>query len=393
MHVDVLVVGGGPIGAVAARCAAEAGATVLLVERRDNLRLSSCCTGLVSPRTVKILGASEDCVLREIRSIKLHSPNGQILNLAADHAKAVVIDRARLEQGLHVRMRDAGVDVRLGTEVVRVSDEKIIVSSSDGEEQLTAAMTVGADGPRSRIARQFDLPCPEQFVHGAQAVVEMDRHAASDTVEVFLGEAVAPGFFGWAVPAEESQLRVGLGVTPPRDPSEYLDRLLAKWFPEANVISRAGGQIPISPVARSATHSVLLVGDAAGQVKPLSGGGLYSGGVCARIAGRIAATTALSGQSGDRAAASYESEWRSAIGREIAFGQSMRRISGMLTDHDLNALFAACEDRELLSFLSEHADIDRFHRLPDELAVHPLLWKKVLRLLPLITSREITEPA
>lgn len=391
MHVQVLVVGGGPIGAVAARCAAEAGASVLLVDRRDALTRSSCCTGLVSSRTLATLGVSTGSVLREIRGVTVRGPNGHGLELSTVQTKAVVIDRTRLEQELHELARDAGVDVRLATEAVSAAADAIVLESDDGPMQVAASAVIGADGPHSRVAQWFGLPHPEQFVHAAQAVVETKQEIPSDRVEVVLGEEVAPGFIAWAVPAEEGRLRVGLGVVPPFDPSEHLDRLLSTRFPECRVLSRAGGWIPVAPTPRSATDSVFLIGDAAGQVKPLSGGGLFLGGICARIAGRIAAETALSGVPNQRAAAAYESEWRSTIGREIAFGRSIRRILETLTDRDLNAVIATCDEPDLLSFLAEQADIDRFHRLPDELAARPLLWGKVLRLLPCIVKREIAD--
>ncbi len=391
MHVHVVVIGGGPIGTVAAKCAAEAGASVLLVDRRDDLSRSSCCTGLVSPRALTSLDVSSGPILREIRAVTVHAPNGRTLEVTADHTKAVVIDRSRLERELHIQARAAGVDVRLGTEAVSASRDTIVLESTDGPKAVTASAVIGADGPSSRVAQWFGLPPPEQFVHAAQAVVETDCAVPSGRVEVFLGDNVAPGFFAWAVPAEEQRLRVGLGVSPPFDPSVHLDRLLATRFQGCRILSQACGRIPVSPTSRSATGAAFLVGDAAGQVKPLSGGGLYPGEICARIAGRIAAETALSGASNPRAAAAYESEWRSAIGREIAFGRSMRRISGLLSDRDLNAVVAACNDPDLLSFLAEHADIDRLHRLPDELAAHPSLWGKVLQLLPLIVDREIAD--
>jgi len=392
VHAQLVVVGGGPIGAVAARCAAEAGASVLLVERRADLSRSSCCTGLVSPRTLATLGVSTESVLREIRGITVRAPDGRELELSADHVKAIVIDRGRLERELHERARDAGVDVRLATEAVSASSDAIVLESADGPMRVTAPVVIGADGPCSRVAQWFGLSRPEQYVHAAQAVVEADPQFPSDRVEVVFGEKVAPGFFAWVVPAEGERLRIGLGVFPPRNPSEHLDRFLKARFPEHEVLSRAGGWIPVAPAPRSATDSsVLLVGDAAGQVKPLSGGGLFLGGVCARIAGRIAAETALSGASDRRAATAYESEWRSAIGREIAFGRSIRRICGTLSDRELDVAIAACDDPDLLAFLAARADIDRLHRLPDELAARPPLWGKALRLLPCVAKREIVD--
>jgi len=391
VHVQVVVVGGGPIGAVAARCAAEAGASVLLVDRREDLSRSSCCTGLVSPRTLSTLGVSSGSVLQEIRAITVHAPDGQRLDLSADHTKAVVIDRFLLERELHSLAQAAGVDVRLGTEAVSASNGTIALESTNEPRTVSASVVIGADGPGSRVAQWAGLPPPDRFVHATQAVVETDHTVSPDRVEVFLGQGVAPGFFAWAVPESAERLRIGLGASPPSDPTGLLEQLLTKRFPSARVLSRAGGRIPISPAGRSAAEGTFLVGDAAGQVKPLSGGGLYPGGICARIAGRIAAEAALSGESSRRAADEYESAWSSAIGREIAFGQSIRRIANTLSDRELSAVLAACDEPDLLSFLAEHADIDQFHRLPDELAAKPPLWGKVLRLLPLVVHRETTD--
>jgi len=386
----VVVVGAGPIGAVAARAAAAEGASVLLVDRRGDLERSSACTGLISPRTLSILNASSDCILREIRAITVHAPDGRTLDLTADHTKAIVVDRPCLERDLHRTARAAGVDIQLGTEAVSLVDEGILFECCDGRRTASASIVVGADGPGSRVAAWFDLPSPERFVHAAQIVLERPEVIRPDRVEIFFGQNVAPGFFAWAVPAEERTVRIGLGVSPDHDPSAYLDRLVSDRFSDCRVISRTGGRIPIAPVRRAAADGVLLVGDAAGQVKPLSGGGLYPGGICAQIAGRIAAEAVLADPPRP-AASAYESQWRSAVGREIAFGQSVRRISSMVSDRELNAIFAACDDPELLSFLADHADIDRFHRLPDRLALHPSLWGKLLRLLPFVASREIAD--
>jgi digeranylgeranylglycerophospholipid reductase len=388
VHAQVVVVGGGPIGAVAARSAAQAGASVLLVERRKRPAPSSCCTGLVGPQALRILGVSTNCALLEIRGVSVHAPSVRKLELSANDTKAIVIDRLRLERELHDLARAEGVDVRLGVKAIAASDGAVVLESNGGQETIDASFILGADGPGSQVAQWFGLPSPERFVHAAQVVVETQGTTASDRVDVFLGNEVAPGFFAWAVPEGRNRLRVGVGVSSTLDPWPYLDRLLASRFPKSRTCSREGGRIPVAPTPRSATGSVLLVGDAAGQVKPLSGGGLYPGGVCARIAGRIAAETALSGASDPQAAFVYESEWKAAIGREITFGQSLHRLYSSLSDDDLNALIAACDDPELLAFLAEQADIDRLHRLPDELAARPSLWGKVLRLLPLVAGRD-----
>ena len=392
VHTDVLVIGGGPIGAVAARAAAEAGAAVSLIDRRPDLGRSSACTGLISPRTPSILGIPPDCTVREIRSITVYAPGGRTLDLDADHTKALVIDRSVVERALHRAARAAGVDVQLGTEAVAVSEAGVLLQGDDMRWTVSAPVVIGADGPHSRVSEWFGLPRPEQFVYGVQAVVDGIDMPRPDRVEVFLGQTVAPGFFAWAVPAEGRTVRIGLGVVPGHDPAAHLDRLLEERFAGCRVIARTAGVIPVAAAPRTAADGVLLAGDAAGQVKPLSGGGLYPGATCARIAGRIAADAAVSGRP-SHLLSSYESAWRSAVGREIAFGRSIRRMAATVSDRDLDAVFAACDDPDLLAFLAEHGDIDRFHRLPDKLAHHPPLWGKVLRLVPFVANAEVAGPS
>ncbi len=380
MTSDVVVVGGGPIGLLAARCAAERGASVLLVDRRDRPGSSSCCAGLVSPRTLSTLGASTDTVLREIRSVAVHAPNGTCVVLSDEATKAVVIDRGQLERELCAGAGAAGAKLRFGTEAIAGSPGRIVLQAKGRRYEVAAAAIVGADGPTGSVASWFELTPPDRHVRAAQAVVEADT-AHPERVDVYFGADVAPGFFGWTVPAEVDRLRVGVGVAPPADPFVYLSALLAARHPHARIVDRAGGRIPLAPVPRSSHGSTLLVGDAAGQVKPLSGGGLYTGAIGARIAGRFAAEASDGGD-----VTGYDDAWRSAIGREIAFGRAVRRLATRIADPVLDAAVAASADPELLSFLAARADIDRFHRLPDELAAHPSLWGKVLRLLPIVLA-------
>jgi flavin-dependent dehydrogenase len=213
-----------------------------------------------------------------------------------------------------------------------------------------------------------------------------EKASCDDRVDIFVGETVAPGFFGWSVPAEDGILRVGVGVLPPHQPSTFLGRILSERFPHAHVQSRCGGWIPLTPAPQLAAANALLVGDAAGQVKPLSGGGLYTGGACAQIAGEEAARLARAGEHAHDVLTDYPRRCQEAIGREQAFGRSIRHHLARLKDEDTEAAAAALDDRPFLQFLADHADIDCFHRLPDQLASEPRLWATLLRIVPLLGS-------
>jgi flavin-dependent dehydrogenase len=345
-------------------------------------------------------------VLQEIRAIRIHLPTGRQIDLRSDQVKAVTIDRRQLEQELLVNARQAGADVCFNTKAMNAQDGTLHVQSSNEDLHIRTSVIIGADGPRSRVASWFSLAQPVHFVAAAQVELE-DVSPHMDRVDFFIGSEIAPGFFGWSVPAEAGIMRVGLGVLPPHVPTAFLDRFLAHYFPTARIRSRSAGWIPLGPAPQTTAQGVLLVGDAAGHVKPLSGGGLYTGGSCARIAGEIAAQIArsaariagevaarISTRSSARIAGSndiaadlytaYALRCAEIIGKEQAFGQSMRIHISKLGDEDIEAAAIALSDRQLLQFLADEADIDLFHQLPDRLASEPRLWSTLLRIVPLL---------
>jgi len=385
-HYDVIVIGGGPIGAVAAREAAKAGARTLLVERRKEVKGPLACTGLVSPRTLPTLGASSESILREIRAVEGHSPDGSSLLLRADQVKGVVIDRISLEAELLAAAESAGVELLLGTEG-RVEKGGVATLISDqGEERANGKVIIGADGPRSGIAAKFGLSSSAPPLLAIQVEIEATPKE-KDKVDIYFGRELAPGFFAWAVPAEPDRVRAGLAIPAGTNPQPLIERFLSSHFPSSDVLSRVSGLIPSRPVSRSVDDRLILVGDAAGQVKPLTGGGLYTGGLCATIAGRVAAGASLSGRTDMAGLMEYEAEWRAAIGSEIRFGLASRDALLPLDDEGINAAFAVLNDPDLLRFIAKTGDIDRPSLLISALIHRPWLWERVLPIIGIMDEQ------
>ncbi len=382
---DVVVVGGGPAGAVAARTAAENGASVLVVERRSRIEGPSPCTGLVSRHALTALGASERSVLRRIRAVAVYGPNAHA-TLRAASDKAVVVDRAALERELLERAAAAGVEVRLGTSAVGAKRGEVRVRRQGGVDVVGARVVVGADGPKSDTARWFDLPGPAETLRAAQ--VEVVAEGSEDAVDVFVGTLVAPGFFAWSVPSELGRRRVGLAVSDPLDPLELLGRLVARRFPAARVISSITAPIPIPPVEPIVGDGVLLVGDAAAQVKPWSGGGLYVGGICARLAGRAAADATRSDDASQGRLARYAEACRRAVGGELRFGGAARSMLRTMSDPALDAAISALQEADLAAFIAHEADIDHPSRILSRVVSHPRLWPSLFSLWTAVRSAD-----
>ncbi|HQM38263.1 MAG TPA: hypothetical protein PLN64_05145, partial [Candidatus Bipolaricaulis anaerobius] len=144
--------------------------------------------------------------------------------------------------------------------------------------------------------------------------------------------------------------------------------------PGERVVRREGGLIPLGPAPCTAGPRVLLVGDAAGQVKPLSGGGLLFGAIAARIAGEVAA------ERPDHLA-EYEARWRALLGDEIAFGLRGRVAFVSLRDGELDRIVAALDRPELRRLVAAEGDMDHPSRLVQAVVARPGLWPAVIPLV------------
>lgn len=361
---DIAVVGAGPAGSVAAISAATQGAKVVVLERAPNA--VPRCAGLISMRTLAELSIPEDLILERLSGVVVHGPKGAEAVVSAPTPKAVVVERKGLDRLLRERAGEAGAELRLGV-VARGWDGRKLHTDRG---PLEADVVIGADGAASGTASWAGLPRPREHLVAYQAEVEAEP-CYPGHAEIFLGRGVAPGFFAWAIPAGD-RIRVGLGTTEGRRAAGLLRGFLRRRFPGGRIVSFVGGLIPIGPPPTTCTERVLLVGDAAAQVKPLTGGGILFGTVCARIAGELAAA----GKPKE-----YERAWRMEVGREIEFGLLARRAFLSLDEGELDRLVRLLSEPEVRNFLVEKGDYDFPSKLLPELKRSPHLWPLGLRAL------------
>ncbi|MGQ9699797.1 MAG: geranylgeranyl reductase family protein [Candidatus Bipolaricaulaceae bacterium] len=366
MRYEVVVVGGGPAGALAAAAAAQAGAQTLLLERAS--RRIPVCAGLVSSGTAERLRVPPNLVLREIRGVRLFSPQGRRVELRAEEVKALVLDRPRLDVWLRAQAQEAGADL-WPVEAKGIEGNQLFA----GREAVPFEVVVGADGVQSGVARWTGLPGPQEVLVAAQAEVEED---IGDEVEVHLG--VVPDFFAWAVPAEEGLTRAGLATASGRRILSQLRDFLGRRFPQAKVRGLRTGLIPLDAPTRIVDGRALLVGNAAGHTKPLTGGGLAFITRCAPLAGELAAQ-------GPKALPQYSQRCQELIGEEKTFEAQARRLFLGLKPRAVEQAIRALEHPPLRSFLAEVGDIDHFAEIGKTFLRNPKLWPLLLslaRLLP-----------
>ncbi len=316
---DFLVVGVGPAGARFARRAAEAGYDVLALEK-GRVGEPLACSGHVSTDIWEYVpaGAKSTLLQNRVRGANFHvgGPGSRAYPFYKREEVSNVIDRVELDRTLARAASDAGADVRENhtvTEVREASDRvRVTASVEGGEETFEARMVAGSDGPVSRVRRAVGLPEPGEKLHGVLAFTDETDHG--DFVDVHL---TAPRFFAWRIPRGEAGVEYGLAAPPGAEVTALFDELTTAYGVDTDRF--CSGAIPVGPPDSVTSRRVFLLGDAAGQTKPFTGGGI--------LYGMTAADRAAETIDPERPATldAYERAWRDELSREIRLGHWLRR--------------------------------------------------------------------
>jgi len=374
---DVLVIGGGPAGLYAAYCLAKAGRRVAVFEEHSEIGRPLHCTGLLAVESFSRFTLPQDAILGTLRSARLHSPSGHLFSLASAQDETVILDRPSFDRGLADQALKAGADLFLGRriETLHRFREGVVACTSNGHggrRLFRGRLGILATGVAYHLHRDLDLGLPSQFVQTAQVEVDF----ADDTeVEVHFGQEVAPGSFAWIVPFRRggaSKARIGLLAS--RDAGGYLDRFLQS----PKVASRTlpgrpwhyrRRPIPLRPIQRTYAERVLVVGDAAGLVKPTTGGGIYYGLLTGELAAATAEEALVAGDCSARFLRRYQAAWRAALASEIRTGSLFRRYASRLLDGEIDEAFQLASSDQVSRLIRDHATFN-WHR-----AVILALWR------------------
>jgi len=346
---DIVVVGAGPAGSRVAAGLAARGLRVAVCERQSHAGASPCCTGLVGCDAVSLLNIPPEIIQHQARGARLFSPDGSSLRVWRDEVQACVLDRPALDGLLAERAAAAGAEYFYDTTVTNIEigrDEARVISVAGAFSAGAVVLAVGAGALTARLG----LGRPGDVVIGVQAELPAE---GIEEVEVYFGEAVAPGFFAWLVPVGVGRAKVGLMTR--RRPLHYLRKFIAGKAAAGRIdaagMSLSRGLVPLRPLKRTYGRRLLVVGDAAGQVKPTSGGGIYYGIICADIAAAVLAEAASGDDFSAGFLARYQRRWRQRLGAELRRGYRLRRGYERLGDRSRARLFAIIRewgiDREL----------------------------------------------
>jgi digeranylgeranylglycerophospholipid reductase len=369
---DVVVVGTGPAGSTAARECAARGLTTLCIEEHGTIGYPIQCAGLLSLPALQECEVSQNCVLHQVRGARFVTNSGDIGTLDAGIPKACIVDRGILDREMAASALEAGADIRLKTSVRAVSGSGVITSGMRGKEEVRGRLIIAADGVRSGIARMMGFPRSPVLLSGLQAEIRWEMEPAY--VEVH--PHASPDFFGWVIPLGKDRARVGL--CGEEAVKERFERFLSRY--PSSIVHRVSGAIPLGVMPRTFGNRTLFIGDAAGMVKPTTGGGVYTGVRSARHAAEVALACCEEGRFDDQILASYEQRWKQDFGRELLLGFRLFQLRRSLSEEEVDRLLSVLKEPSLLETIKTYGDMDRPRKLLVQLAKKPAFYP-LLRLL------------
>ncbi len=362
---DAIVIGAGPAGLTAAAGLAARGYDVLVLEEHATIGVPVHCTGLIGVDAFDELDLPRSTIRSICRSARFTAPDGQSVLIEGGEVRAAVIERAEFDAMLAARARAAGAAIESGCAVrqIVVGGGGVDVAIADGAVRRARALVL-ACGAQYRFNRELGLGVPRAFMQTAQVDAPF---APREHIEVEFGRAVAPRGFAWMVPfARDGRACARLGLMCAGSAAAYFRPYAASLAAAAGIDGSALPRprlkiLPLGPVRRTYAARVLAVGDAAGLVKPTTGGGIYYGLLSGRIAADVLAG-ALARDTLDAAALrAYETRWRERLGPDIRAGLAFRTVAARLDDNAINAMIRLARVNGIVPLLKHHADFN-WHR-------------------------------
>ncbi len=345
---DVVVVGGGPAGSWTAKHAAERGASVLLLEKDREIGVPvRCGEGVGAADLARAVDIQDRWISTAVTGARLVAPDGTEVE-AYPKEKGYVLDRKRFDMDLASMAARAGAEIRTkacvcGLVVENGSIQGVSVNHLGHRFLIRASVIVGADGVESRVGRWAGLHTqvsPEDMSSCVQFTLVHPK-IVPDVAELRFGSKIAPGGYLWIFPKGNRAANVGIGITGAyslnKKPIFYLREYVERFYPGASVLALVAGGVPVAPPMKEmVADGLMLVGDAAHQANPLTGGGIVNALLAGKIAGRVAGEAVAERNVSKKRLSEYPKEWVKTEGKHNEIFYRIRSVVDRFKDEDLN---------------------------------------------------------
>ncbi|MFC1803568.1 geranylgeranyl reductase family protein [Thermoproteota archaeon] len=359
---DIIIVGAGPAGSMAAKAAAEKGNNVIIIEEHETPGTPVYCAEGLSIGGIKDGGleAVPPYVTQQISTARIFAPNGKSFDLTADNWTGYTLDRQVFDRTLTENAVKEGAILMTKTKATDVIKEgKQIVgikAVKEGEEvEFRAKVVIGADGHWSIIRRRAGLQRYfSDYVTCAQYQLgRLDLNDPSAN-EFYMGERYAPGGYAWVFPKSKSVANVGLGVRKKhtKAPIEYLKDFCNNdpRFRNAKILKTSGGICPVSgTLDKIIMDGLILIGDAAGMLVPMTGAGIHCGIESGKMAGKVAVEAVIENDVSEVKLNQFRVMFDKYWGKRIKESGKVLEMLDRFNDEDLNTLAEIINNDDILA--------------------------------------------
>ena len=381
---DIVVIGAGPVGIYISIQLVKRGLRVLVIEEDAQIGRPRFCTGLISKEAFDRFSLPREAIEGEFRSAWVFSPLGSRVCLKNKAIQVYVTDRAILDLGLYHQAKEIGVEFMLNCRclALRINDNYAEAKIVFDQRQTTvkSQILILATGIKYNLHRCIGLTPPANFLDCSQVQV---CGQSGGEIEIFVGNSIAPHSFAWIVPLREKRLRIGLSTR--KDSPSFLKSFL-KYLKLKGRINEESPDIirrpvPLGMINKTYASRVLVIGDAAGQVKPTTGGGIYFGLLCADLAAKTISDAFKRRDFSKNFLRHYEINWKKKIEFDLTMGLYLRKLIANFSDEQIEKLVQFCSQETTQKLIEKYADFNHHGRFIKELIKRPIFWKTLHQIL------------
>ncbi|MHA1263772.1 MAG: geranylgeranyl reductase family protein [Candidatus Helarchaeota archaeon] len=393
---DVACIGGGPASAFAAlEILKSKKYNVDIFEEHSEIGKPVNCAGLVSIdgfNKLKIR-VPQECIEYQVKGSNFYSPAGYMFKVRRPRVQALVIDRDKFDKYLMDQVQEKGGKIHLKHKVISIErGEKnrntLQIKKERKMQEIRTKIIIDGEGVKEKFISMMGLsPTKKRYLIPALQYDMKNVEIDDQNVEIYIGRKVAPGFFAYIIPTSENTGRVAVGSRFGRV-IDYLNYFInkhpiaSKKLKKGTIYKKGGGFIHIGgPIKKTYTTGFLGVGDAVGQVKATTGGGVVFGGLCAKIAGQIALNALENEDYSEKFLKQYQIEWHRQYLRELKLMKLVRAILNALPDKIIDELFLSLSRQNVPELIEEIGDMDMQGTLIKELLFSPRIFQIGLGIL------------